>query len=66
MYVCICNNVTEREIHQALEQGAASMRELHQSLQVGACCGKCVCVARDIIRSHKTSEAQLDLAQAVV
>jgi len=36
MYVCICNGVTERDIHQAIDEGASSVRDLNKALQVGA------------------------------
>ncbi|TVQ68464.1 MAG: hypothetical protein EA373_10640 [Oceanospirillales bacterium] len=53
MYVCICNGVTERDIHQAIDEGAQNVRDLNKSLQVGGCCGKCVTVARSVIRSRQ-------------
>ncbi|EXJ13005.1 MULTISPECIES: (2Fe-2S)-binding protein [Nitrincola] len=62
MYVCICNNVTDSDIRQALSEGMSSIKDLNKNLSVGNCCGKCVCVARDVIRSYQT-EGQFDLAQ---
>lgn len=56
MYVCICNGVTEREIHQAIDQGAQSVRDLNRALQVGGCCGKCVSVALGVIRSRQDQQ----------
>ena len=53
MYVCICNGVTERDIHQAIDEGAQSVRDLNKALQVGTCCGKCVSVARSVVRSRQ-------------
>ncbi|MCD8513512.1 MAG: (2Fe-2S)-binding protein [Nitrincola sp.] len=53
MYVCICNGVTERDILQAIDDGAQSVRDLNRELQVGGCCGKCVSVARSVIRSRQ-------------
>lgn len=53
MYVCICSGVTERDIHQAIDEGAQSVRDLNKALQVGACCGKCVSVARSVVRSRQ-------------
>ena len=34
MYVCVCNAVTERQIHHAAAQGARTLRDLRQSLGV--------------------------------
>ena len=41
MYVCICNQVTDREIHGAARLGISTMDELAESLGVGICCGRC-------------------------
>lgn len=41
MYVCICNAVTDRDIHKAVEQGAYSLDCLQEKLAVSTCCGQC-------------------------
>lgn len=58
MYVCICNNVTERQVQQAINEGARSLRDLNRSLCVGSECGKCTCTARQIIQREQS--ARLD------
>ena len=50
MYVCICNAVTEKDIHDTVAEGSSSMRELRERLGVGACCGRCASCARDVLR----------------
>ncbi|WP_027859006.1 (2Fe-2S)-binding protein [Marinobacterium jannaschii] len=52
MYICICNDVTDRQVREALDQGARSMRDLNKELNVGSKCGKCVSAARQVMRSH--------------
>ncbi len=49
MYVCICQQVTDRDIHQAVAQGACTMRDLREQLGVGTQCGKCAGCARDVL-----------------
>lgn len=49
MYVCLCNGITDRQIRQAVEDGASSMRELRQQLGVCGNCGRCGPEARDIL-----------------
>ncbi len=49
MIVCVCNNVSEREIAQAVQMGVQSMPELRRDLGVGTCCGKCVSCARRVL-----------------
>jgi bacterioferritin-associated ferredoxin len=52
MIVCVCNNISDREIRQAIELGLSSMAELHHELGVGTCCGKCVSYARQVLNDH--------------
>jgi bacterioferritin-associated ferredoxin len=52
MIVCVCNNISDREIRQAIELGLSSMAELHRELGVGTCCGKCVSYARQVLNDH--------------
>ena len=50
MYVCICKQVTERQIHDAVENGACSFKDVRLELGVGTECGECKCHARQCIR----------------
>ncbi|KAA3649243.1 MAG: bacterioferritin [Proteobacteria bacterium] len=45
MYVCICNAVTEKDIHHAAANGARRVRDL-RTLGVTVDCGKCACAAK--------------------
>lgn len=50
MIVCVCNNVSEKKIHQAVAKGVTTMAELREQLDVGTCCGKCAGCARKVMR----------------
>lgn len=50
MYVCLCNAVTDRQIRQAVEEGATRMRDLNLELGVAADCGKCACFAKSVLQ----------------
>lgn len=50
MIVCICNNVSDRAIRQAVIEGASSMVALRATLNVGTCCGKCHGCAKQVLR----------------
>ena len=41
MYICICNAVTEKQVHQAIDGGAVTVDDLHRLLAVGSQCGSC-------------------------
>lgn len=51
MYVCVCQAVTDREIHQAAKDGARTLRDLRRDLGVGVDCGRCVSCARQCLKS---------------
>ena len=56
MYVCVCNAVTEKQVLQAIDNGAVTVALLKEELNVATRCGACgdcleaclsqVCVAR--------------------
>jgi bacterioferritin-associated ferredoxin len=49
MIVCVCNNISDREIRQAVELGLSSMDELSSDLGVSTCCGKCATYAEQVL-----------------
>lgn len=53
MYVCICNAVTDRQIRQAIDSGATTLRDLQRELKVATGCGKCATAACRILREHE-------------
>lgn len=58
MYVCVCNAVTERQIAEAVAEGAKSVKDLNRLLGVGSECGSCVRSARECIsQSHQSMHA---------
>jgi bacterioferritin-associated ferredoxin len=59
MIVCVCNNISEREIQQAVELGVGSMSELSNDLGVATCCGKCYACAKHVLNEalEKTATA---------
>ena len=50
MYVCICNNVTERDIREAVSNGAVSIDCLEDRLRVSTGCGQCRELARQCLQ----------------
>jgi len=65
MIVCVCNNISDREIRQAVDLGITS--ELRQELGLGTCCGKCVSYAREVLNEHidsKTTVTELSFRPA--
>jgi bacterioferritin-associated ferredoxin len=59
MIVCVCNNISDREIRQAVELGLTSMDELRRELGVSTCCGQCFSCAEEILSEHLAATAAL-------
>ena len=49
MYVCLCNDVTEKDIEQAVQRGASSLHHLQDELKVATCCGNCADCAQECL-----------------
>lgn len=58
MYVCLCKGITDGQIIAAMEEGATSIRDVRDQLGVMTQCGKCACLTREIMNSHKDQMAQ--------
>lgn len=50
MIVCVCNNVSERDIHNAVRGGITTIKGLRDELGVSACCGKCGSCAKKVLK----------------
>lgn len=59
MIVCVCNNISDREIRQAVDLGLSTMAELRRDLGVATCCGKCASCAKQVLAAHVESTTQV-------
>lgn len=50
MYVCLCKGVTDRQIKEAIYDGATSVGQLRKCLGVASQCGKCGITARELLQ----------------
>jgi bacterioferritin-associated ferredoxin len=64
MYVCICQQVTDRDIHQAVAKGACRMRDLREQLGVSSQCGKCAGCAKAVLQEAQEACARTSCLQA--
>ena len=60
MYICICHEVTDREIRHAAKNGVSSMKDLRKSLDVGTTCGRCSGCAKDLLMKSLSTTSQLE------
>jgi bacterioferritin-associated ferredoxin len=49
MYVCLCHGIRDRELQQAVDQGASSFEELQARTGVASCCRTCEPTARELL-----------------
>ncbi len=60
MYVCLCKGVTDSQIRNAVDGGATNLRQVRKQLGVASQCGKCACLAKEIV-SSAVEENQIDM-----
>ena len=49
MYVCICRQITDKQIRELCSQGPVDLNEVRTRLGVASECGKCCGHARSIV-----------------
>jgi bacterioferritin-associated ferredoxin len=54
MYVCLCQGVTDGQIRDAILEGCCSYREVREATGVASKCGKCACLAKEVVRETLT------------
>ncbi|MFO0756910.1 MAG: (2Fe-2S)-binding protein [Byssovorax sp.] len=59
MYVCLCQGVTDRDIHQAIDEGASSVEEIMYLTRAGTRCGSCIPTIRAILE-QVTADSGVD------
>ncbi|MEE2892544.1 MAG: (2Fe-2S)-binding protein [Pseudomonadota bacterium] len=57
MYICICNQVNDRQIADAVRGGARSLDDLRCELDVATCCGKCADDVRRVVENTMVAAA---------
>lgn len=65
MYICICNAISERQVQEAVAQGASELSDLQASLGVATCCGHCAEVASEYLPGGRYAGAQATKAVGI-
>ena len=61
MYVCNCNGIREKDVHQAIEAGCGRPAEIFEHCNAAPVCAKCI---RDMVGCiHSQKEALRHAAQ---
>ncbi len=53
MIVCVCQNISEKDIAKAVAGGCRSFAALQEKLEISKCCGACECAARATLAEHQ-------------
>ena len=64
MYVCVCHAISDRQIREVVNRGAASLDEVQVHLPVASCCGRCEDSARELIDQQLSAQARCCQAAA--
>lgn len=62
MIVCVCRGVSDREVRQAVDDGASCLREL-EARCIGDRCGMCVNSLRNLIVEQTASSGEAGCAE---
>jgi bacterioferritin-associated ferredoxin len=61
MYVCICRNVTERQVREAVvRHGACNLRTLRKRVDACSQCGKCALEVKTLIQETLAENVVLE------
>jgi bacterioferritin-associated ferredoxin len=52
MYVCLCNAITDRQVREAVNNGANRPREIYGACGCVAQCGTCATLMRRMLDEH--------------
>lgn len=58
MYVCVCQGVTERQIHEAARNGASRLKDLRQQLGITLDCGRCASCAHECLKDARRNQQE--------
>jgi bacterioferritin-associated ferredoxin len=52
MFVCVCHAITDREIHEAVDDGVEHIDQLEELCGAGSGCGSCRSTAQELITTR--------------
>jgi bacterioferritin-associated ferredoxin len=62
MYICVCKGVTDRQVKQAIDNGACTRRQLYKCTGAGDVCGKCAPHLRQMLDENRQSSLIIQAA----
>ena len=66
MIICVCNRVTERDIHAAVADGVATLSDLRMATGCSSSCGRCAPHANEALKQARREQRAHSLELPVV
>ena len=59
MIICLCNNISEKEIDEAISRGSSKVADVYEALGCKPQCGSCMDYIKDmiVVKSNNTEIA---------
>lgn len=64
MYVCVCNAITDREVHAAMASGAIVADEVFRHFGTQIRCGRCVATMRSLMGDNAPNSERRHVTDA--
>lgn len=64
MYVCVCKGITDSQIIQAVENGAANYAHVREALGIASCCGLCAKETKALVKNTAAKVAYKNTLEA--
>ncbi len=65
MYICICKQITDKQIREAIDDGA-DFGELQKIFGLALTCGTCLDCVHEIIAEHRISTDQIKIINSTL
>jgi bacterioferritin-associated ferredoxin len=66
MYICMCHGITERQVRDAIAQGAVDLSDLQAELGIATSCGGCAETALGYLPGGRYASDTVDAAQSAI
>ncbi|MBK6674465.1 MAG: (2Fe-2S)-binding protein [Proteobacteria bacterium] len=57
MIICVCKNISDRDIARAVSEGCRSFKAVQNELELGKSCGTCLDCARECFAESKAANS---------
>jgi bacterioferritin-associated ferredoxin len=66
MYICICKQVTDKQIKQAIQNGANNIKAIQNQLGASSECGSCLTCIHDMLEEYVIPISNIQIINTAV